>query len=311
MAVAQQLSAPEAQPGTIVGTVLDFRGDVVPRASVVLQGPSPDDVRPIAAQENGSFKFDSVKAGIPYHLSVSASGFANWTSSEIILAPGQYLILPGINLRLAVVQVTVTVVPAQELAAQQLKAQEQQRIVGVIPNFFVSYEPDAVPLSPNQKFHLAFKFLVDPVTNAGFVTNAALYQAGGWPSYSQDWKGFGQRLGATYVGGYTDILVGSGVLPSLLHQDPRYFFQGTGTKKSRLLHALSTPFVTKGDNGHRQFNFSDIGGNLASGAIANAYYPEKDRGVHLVVRSTLIGAGGRAAAAVAQEFLLHKFTSRH
>jgi hypothetical protein len=311
MAPAQQLATPEAQPGTIVGTVLDFRGDVISGASVVLQGPSRDDVRPIAAQENGSFKFDSVKAGIPYHLSVTAPGFANWTSNEIILAPGQYFILTGINLRLATVQVTVTVVPPQELATQQLKAQEQQRIVGVIPNFFVSYEPDAVPLSPKLKFHLAFRFLVDPVTNAGFVANAGLYQAGGWPSYSQNLKGFGQRLGATYVGGYTDILVGSAVLPSLLHQDPRYFFQGTGTRKSRLLHALSTPFVTKGDNGHRQFNFSDIGGNLASGAIANAYYPDKDRGVNLVVRSALIGAGGRMAAAVAQEFLLHKFTSRH
>jgi len=311
MTVAQQLSAPEAQPGTIVGTVLDFRGDVVSRATVVLQGPNRDDVRSISAEENGSFKFDSVNAGIPYHLGVSAPGFASWTSTEIILTPGQYLILTGINLRIAPVQITVTVVPSEEVAAQQIKAQEQQRIVGVIPNFFVAYEHNAVPLSPKLKFHLALKFLVDPVTNAGFGLNAALYQAGGWPSYSQDLKGFGQRLGATYVGGYTDILVGSAVLPSLLHQDPRYFYQGTGTRKSRLLHALSTPFVTKGDNGHRQFNFSDIGGNLASGAIANAYYPDKDRGVHLVVRSTLIGAGGRMAAAVAQEFLLHKFTSRH
>src|SRR5215472_2549984 len=87
MTPAQQLSAPEAQPGTIVGTVLDFRGDVVSRARVVLQGPNPDDVRPIAAEENGSFKFDSVNAGIPYHLSVSAPGFATWTSNGIILAP--------------------------------------------------------------------------------------------------------------------------------------------------------------------------------------------------------------------------------
>jgi hypothetical protein len=252
-----------------------------------------------------------VKAGIPYHVSVSAPGFATWTSNEIILRQGQFFILTGINLRLARVEVTVTVVPSDVLATQQLKAQEQQRIAGVIPNFFVVYEHNAVPLTPKLKFHLAFKFLVDPVTNAGFGLNAALYQAGGYPGYSQDAKGFFQRLGATYAGGYTDVLVGNAVLPSLLHQDPRYFYQGTGTKKSRLLHALSTPFITRGDDGRREFNFSDIGGNLASGAIANAYYPDKDRGVRLVVRSALIGAGGRAAAAVAQEFLLHKFTSRH
>ena len=309
--VAQQLSAPAAQPGTIVGTVLDFRGDVVSQATVVLQGPNLDDVRSIAAQENGSFKFDSVNAGIPYHLSVSAPGFANWTSNKIILAPGQYLILTGINLRIAPVQVTVTVVPSEELATQQLKSQEQQRIVGVLPNFYVVYERNAAPLTPKLKFHLAFKFLVDPVTNAGFVANASLYQANGYPSYSQDAKGFLQRLGATYAGGYTDILVGDAVLPSLLHQDTRYFYQGTGTTKSRLLHAISSPFVVQGDDGRRQFNFSGIGGNLVAGAIANAYYPDKDRGVNLVVRSALIGAGGRMVNAVAQEFLLKKFTSRH
>jgi Carboxypeptidase regulatory-like domain len=310
MTVAQQLSAPEAQPATIVGTVMDFKGDVVSQATVVLQGPNRDDVRSIAAQENGSFKFDSVNAGIPYHLSVSAAGFANWTSNEITLAPGQYLILTGINLRLAPVQVTVTVVPSEGLAAQQLKAQEQQRIIGVIPNFYVVYEHNAAPLTPKLKFHLALKFLVDPVTNVGFGLNAAIYQANDYPSYSQDAKGFLQRLGATYAGGYTDVLVGDAVLPSLLHQDTRYFYQGTGTTKSRLLHAISTPFVIKGDDGRREINFSGIGGNLVSGAIANAYYPDKDRGVNLVVRSALIGAAGRIVNAVAQEFLLHKFTSR-
>ena len=311
MTGAQQLSAPEPQAGTIVGTVLDPRGDVVSRAKVVLQGPDRDDVRPLAAQENGFFRFDSVKAGVPYHLSVSAPGFADWTSSEIMVAPGQYLTLAGIKLRVARVQVTVNVVPNEALAIEQVKAQEQQRIAGIIPNFYVVYEKNAVPLTPKLKFHLALRFLVDPVTNVGFVINAGAYQMSGYPSWSQEAKGFGQRLGATYAGGYTNILVGDAVLPSLLHQDPRYFFQGTGSTKSRLFHALSSPFVIRGDNGHRQINFSGIGGNLASGAIANAYYPDKDRGAKLVVRSALVGAGGRVASAVLQEFLLHKFTSRH
>src|SRR5260370_19663187 len=93
MTVAQQLSAPEAQPATIIGTVLDFRGDVVSHATVVLQGPNRDDVQSIAAQEKRSFKFDPVKPRTPYHLSVRATGVANSTSNEIILEPGQYLIL--------------------------------------------------------------------------------------------------------------------------------------------------------------------------------------------------------------------------
>jgi hypothetical protein len=77
------------------------------------------------------------------------------------------------------------------------------------------------------------------------------------------------------------------------------------------MHALSSPFVIRGDDGRRHINFSDLGGDLASGAVANAYYPDKDRGANLVVKSTLIGAGGRMANAVLQEFVLPKFTSRH
>ena len=122
-------------------------------------------------------------------------------------------------------------------------------------------------------------------------------------------KGYGKRLGATFAGGYTNILIGDGLLPLLLHQDTRYMYQGTRTTKSRLLHAISTPFVIRGDDGRREINYSGIGGSLASGAIANAYYPDKDRGARLVVGGALIGVGGRMANAVLQEFFLRKFTS--
>jgi hypothetical protein len=209
------------------------------------------------------------------------------------------------------VQTAVTVVPSEELATQQVKAEEEQRIAGIVPNFYVVYDQNPAPLTAKLKFHLAAKFLTDPVTTAGFLLNASIYQAAGYPSYGQGAKGFGQRLGATFAGGYTNIFVGDAILPSLLHQDPRYRYQGTGTTKSRLLHALSSPFVIRGDDGRREINFSDIGGDLASGAVANAYYPDKDRGARLVLDSALIGAGGRAANAVLQEFVLPKFTSRH
>jgi hypothetical protein len=307
---AQQISAPEPQPGTIVGTVVDATGGVVPGATILLQGQTPGDERRAVTLDNGFFRLDGVKPATPYHLAVSAEGFAQWTSDHLVLTPGQYFILTGINLRVASVQVTVNVVPTEELAIEQLKAEEQQRIVGVIPNFYVAYDRDAAPLTPKMKFQLATKFLTDPVTTAGFALNAAMYQMGGYPSYQQGAKGYGQRLGATFAGGYTNIFVGDAILASLLHQDPRYFYQGTGTTKSRMLHALSSPFVTRGDDGRHEINFSDIGGDLASGAIANAYYPQKDRGASLVLSSALIGAGGRAVNAIVQEFVLRKFTSR-
>lgn len=309
--LAQQVSAPEPQPGTIVGTVLDFTGGVVPGATVVLEGPNGNDDRRVSTQDTGFFKLDRVKPGTPYHVSISAEGFATWSSDQIILKPNQCFIIAGVYLRVASVQVAVNVVPSEELAAQQVKAQEQQRIVGVIPNFYVVYNHDAAPLTPKLKFHLAMKLLTDPVTTVGFGLNAAIYQMAGYPSYGQGAQGYGKRLGAIFAGGYTHILVADGVLPSLLHQDTRYFYQGTGTNKSRLLHALSSAFMIRGDDGRRQFNFSGVGGDLASGAIANTYYPDKDRGARLVLNGVLIGVGGRMANAVVQEFVLSKFTSRH
>jgi hypothetical protein len=148
------------------------------------------------------------------------------------------------------------------------------------------------------------------VSVAGAGVLAGINQAAATkPNYVQGAKGYGQRFGAAYAGGASDILIGGAVLPALLHQDPRYFYQGTGTKKSRALHAISAPFIAKGDNGRWQFNYSSIGGDLAAGAIANAYYPNVDRGAGLVFSSAAITTGGRIANALAQEFLLHKLTS--
>lgn len=309
--LAQQLSAPEPEPGTIVGTVLDFTGGVVSGAIVSLHAQNRNDDRRVLTQGNGFFKLDGVKPGIHYHVEVSSQGFTNWTSDDITLAPGQCFIVTGISMRIASVQQSVTVVPIEEVAVQQLRVEETQRILGVIPNFYVVYDKNPAPLTPKLKFRLATKFLTDPVTTTGFALNAAIYQMAGYPAYGHGAKGYGKRLGATFAGGYTNILVGDALLPTLLHQDTRYFYQGTGTTKSRLMHALSSPFVIRGDDGHREINFSGIGGSLASGAIANAYYPDQDRGARLVLSSTLVGIGGRMANAVVQEFLLRKFTSQH
>jgi len=295
----------------MMGTVMDGGGDVVPNAAVVLEGPSPDDSRRAVTLDNGFFKIVDAKPGIPYHVIVNALGFATWTSSEIILEPGQSFIVTDITLRIATVQTTVSAVAPEELAAQQVKVEEKQRVLGgILPNFYAVYDRNPVPLTPKLKFQLAVKSLTDPATIVGFGFNAAIYQMSGYPGYREGTAGYAERLGATFAGGYTNILVGNAILPSLLHQDPRYFYQGTGTKKSRLLHALSTPFITRGDNGRQEINFSNIGGDLASGAIANAYYPSKDRGGWRVISSALIGTGGRMVEGVAQEFLFHRHPSR-
>ena len=306
---AQQVPPQTPQTATIIGTVLDVTGATVPNAQVVLQGP--DERRTFVTGDNGFFSFEEVKAGTPVRIEVSAPDLKNWRSNEIIAQPGQSLIVTDISLGVASVETAVRAVIPEQVAVEQVKLQEQQRVLGVIPNFYVTYEHNPAPLTPKLKFQLAMKALTDPVTIMGFGMNAAIYQAVGYPSYRQGAAGYGMRLGATFAGGYSNILLGDAVFPSLLHQDPRYFYQGTGTTKSRLLHAMSTPFITRGDDGRREINYSNILSDLASGALANAYYPSQDRGARLVVRSAAIGISGRMVFGIVQEFVLHKWTTQH
>jgi hypothetical protein len=306
--VAQQTQPQVPQTATIIGTVLDVTGGTVPSAIVVLQGASEH--RTIHTSEDGFFKFDGVQPGVPLRVEVSAIELKSWTSKEIIAQAGQFVVLTEITLAMAPVETSVTAVTPEEVATEQVKMQEKQRVLGVVPNFYVTYERAPAPLSPKLKFQLAMKTLTDPVTLTSFGVTAGVYQAAGYPSWGLGGEDYGKRLGAISAGGYTKILIGDAVLPSLLHQDPRYFYQGTGTTKSRLQHALETPFITRGDNGRREINFSNILGDLASGAIANAYYPSQDRGAGLVARSVLVGIASRMALGVVQEFVLHKWTSR-
>jgi hypothetical protein len=308
-AAAQDISAPEPQTGTIIGTVTDVQDDIVPGATVVLEGPASRDQRTVTANGNGFFQLTNVKPGVPYHVTISNTGFANWISPEVTLTPGQYLELTGVKLKIAVAVTTVAVVPnSEELATQQLEVEEKQRVFGIIPNFYVVYDKNAVPLTPKLKFHLALRVLTDPITFAGTAFISVADQAADTPRYGQGWGAFGQRFGTNYTNDLTDVMIGGAVLPSILHQDPRYFYQGTGTHKSRTLHALSNPFICRGDNGRRQPNFSSLGGYLASGAIAETYYPEQDRGPGLVFRTAGINIAANMANSLIQEFVLRKFT---
>ncbi|HZZ40879.1 MAG TPA: carboxypeptidase-like regulatory domain-containing protein [Acidobacteriaceae bacterium] len=295
----------------INGTISDNAGDVVPGATVTLLAPGSASARTATAGESGAFNFEQVPAGGPYRLAVSATGFANWTSADLELRPGQFVFLSAVHLTLSGGVTSVLVVGnSVELATEQVHAAEQQRVLGIVPNFYVVYNTNPAPLTTKLKFSLALRAEADPVTFAGAAFISALQQAGGTPNYQQGMAGYGQRLGANYTTGFTDIMIGGALLPSLFHQDPRYYYQGTGSTHSRLFHALSAPFVARGDNGQRQPNYSSIGGDLAAGAISNAYEPASNRGAGLVFENALIVTGGRMANAVAQEFVLRRLTPR-
>lgn len=308
-AMAQQIVAPEPQPGSISGTVTDTNDDIVPGATVTLEGPALADGRKTVAKDDGSFGFDGLKPGTPYHITISADGFVIWTSPTVIVNPGQPVFLTGSKLEIAGGATSVTVYSSpDQIAVEQVKLEEHQRVFGFVPNFYVVYDHDAAPLSTKLKFSLALKADTDPVTFLGIGFLAGVDQIGDTPDYGQGAKAYGQRMGALYANGFTDIMIGGAILPSLLHQDPRYFYQGTGTKKSRTFHALTSPFICRGDNGKWEPNYSSVGGDLASGAISNAYYPESNRGAGLVFENALVTTGGRMVNGLIQEFILRKFT---
>ena len=295
----------------MIGTVTDVSGAIVPGATVVLEGPALKDHRTVVANDKGFFELPDLEPGTPYRVTVSAEGFANWTSPAITLNPGQYLILTDCKLKVAEVQTTVDVeYSTEQIAAAQVKVEEQQRVFGIIPNFYVVYDKNPAPLTTKLKFKLALRTSVDPVTFIGVGFLAGIGQATNRPGYVEGAKGFGQRLGAGYADAVTDIMIGGAILPSLLHQDPRYYYQGTGTKKSRTLHAISSPFICKGDNGRRQPNYSTMGGDLGSAAISMAYYPPANRGTGMVFETFLIDTAERMATSLAQEFILRRFTPK-
>jgi hypothetical protein len=257
------------------------------------------------------FEFHDVTPGITYQVRISAKDYEDWMSAPIILNPDQFKIVTGIQLRIAAYRITVDVhYDPVKVATEQLKAEEKQRVFGVIPNFYVSYENDPAPLTAKMKFKLALKVSTDPITAAGVLVVASAKQAGDTPNYGQGWAAYGKRLGVTATDGFSDIMIGGAILPSLLHQDPRYFYQGTGTTGSRFRHAMFSPFVARGDNGKWQPNYSSLGGDLAASALGNLYYPRSSRGAGLVFGNFAIGTAERIGASLVQEFLLGRFTRR-
>lgn len=309
-AQGQLISAPEPQTATVIGAVTDTDDAVIPGATVTVDGPTPEDHYISTSTGDGSFSLDHLRPSVSYHVMVVAQGFTSWTSPAVVLSPGQQLDLANVKLTISAIETSVTAIDPEQLAMEQVQNEEKQRVFGIIPNFYVTYDQQFVPLSTKLKYQLSFRAATDVISIAGAGVLAGINQASaGKPNYVQGAQGYGQRFGAAYAGTVTDVFIGGAVLPSLLHQDPRYFYQGTGTRKSRALHAISAPFIAKGDNGRWQFNYSSIGGDLAAGAIANAYYPNRDRGPGLVFNSAALSTGGRIANALAQEFILRRVTS--
>jgi hypothetical protein len=298
----------ENKSSSVKGVAVDQRGDPVPGAAITLIEPAGENPQPVLADENGSFSI-AADAG-RFDLEVSAPGFATSTVRGE-LGANQQLDLGRLSLTIqsaaAEVRVTVT---KQELAEEQVKTEENQRILGVIPNFFVTYDHDPVPLNARQKYELAFRTLIDPETIGMDLLSSGVQQGtGGLKGYGTGSQGYAKRFAASYATGSIDTLLGSAVLPSLLKQDPRYFYKGTGSIRRRALYAMSMSVICKGDNGHWQYNYSGLLGGLAAGGISNLYYPPANRNaLGMTFENTAVGIGSSALTNLLQEFLIRRFT---
>jgi hypothetical protein len=320
---ASQSSAPQAaqeqsSQGSIHGVVLGKDGSVYEGARIALSmaappqaGSSEPRVWTASTDGNGRFNFSGIAPGA-FKLTVSSQGFATQEVS-VFLHPGENYETQAIVLPFAIAANEVHVTASQqEIALEQLKVEETQRVFGVIPNFYVTYVPNAPPLSSRQKFSLAWKTSIDPITFLVSGAFAGVEQAdNAFSGYGQGAQGYAKRYAADYADGFIGTMIGGAILPSILKQDPRYFYKGTGTTRSRILYAVANAVICKGDNGHWQFNYSGILGSLAAGGISNLYYPASNRdGVALTFESTLIGTAGSAAQNLFQEFLVRKLTPK-
>src|SRR5215831_6635594 len=307
---AEAALAPEQPlPGSINGTVVDESGAVIVGAQVTLTFAGQSPPQQGVSGEYGEFSFARVAPG-NFEVNVIAPGFAPRTFTGT-LHPGQAYIVPPRTLTPATVSTAVVVTASRvEVAEAQVRAQEKQRVLAVIPNFYVSYVPDAAPLSSKQKFRLAWRTMIDPITIGLTAGAAGVQQAqNDFPGYGQGAQGYAKRFGALYADNAAGTFIGGAILPSLLKQDPRYFYKGTGSAGSRVLHAIASSVMCKGDNQRWQPNYSAILGSIASGGISNLYRPDDDRGAGLVFESVLVGIGENAVVNLFQEFVMRKFTT--
>jgi Carboxypeptidase regulatory-like domain len=294
--------------GSISGTVADPNGGPVSEALVTLVR-NGQTVQQVRAADNGQFSFAGVAPGA-YQLTITAAGFESQSVSAVVHA-GEMYTAPRISLALAPLVTSIKVTPSRaEVAQYQLQHEEKQLVLGFVPNYFVTYYPHTAPLSARQKFQLTWKAVFNPFTLGLTTAFVGGEQATGmYSGYGTEEKSFAKRFGAAYATLGVGAFVGDALLPSILKQDPRFYYKGSGSVGSRLLYAITRSVICKGDNGHWQPNFSAVLGHFAAGGVANLYLPPQNRnGWGVTLENGMIGIGFDAIANILQEFVIPKLT---
>lgn len=312
---ATQNPAPTSHAGeqsacSISGTVLDTSNDVIQGARVVVTDQANGKQRGMQSGSNGEFAFSGLAPGT-YQVTVTGSGMKTWTSPWLDVRPGESRIVSQIVLPIASASTSVTVTADKEtLSEQQVTIAIDQRVWGVFPNFYSSYDRNAPPMMPKQKFKLAFRSMIDPITFvsvAGVAGAQQIYNV--FPEYGGGFEGYAKRYGAAYANDFSARMLTSAVYASMFHQDPRYFYKGTGSISSRTLYAISGAVITRDDNGRTRPNYSRLLGAFTASALSNLYYPSDKRGLSLTLTNGAIELAGHAGTNVVREFLLKGITT--
>jgi len=294
--------------GSIQGTATDSSGAPIFGAVVAVEG-ADGNRRMTATDVEGAFKISSLTLG-DYSVRISAAGLSDWTAQNV-----RSSVNPETNPLNAVLQVapevtTVTVrVSESEVAEAQLNQELKQRVLGIIPNYYVSYENNPAPLSSKQKLHLGLRTLADPATFAASGITAGIQQSmNSYHQWGQGSQAYAKRFAAAYGTVATNIMITSVLAESAFHQDPRYFYSGQGTKGQRAWYAIESAFRAKGDNGKWQPPYAGVSGAIAAAEISQLYYPGSRTQYTLLGRSLMFHFAGLVALNLAEEFLFKKVT---
>ncbi|MGC2615327.1 MAG: carboxypeptidase-like regulatory domain-containing protein [Terracidiphilus sp.] len=312
---SQDQSRQSSNKGTsaISGTVLDTNDDVIQDASVVLTSRSGGE-REMQSGPNGQFAFAALPAG-SYKMTVIGKDMSTFVSPWLTVNPGEMRIMSPVVLAVATAIASVTVTGnseelKEELSEQQVQIAVEQRIWKVFPNFYSSYDWNAPPMKPKQKFQLAFRSMMDPMAFAGAAGIAGFEQYYDiFSGYGGGSAGYFKRFGAAYTNDFSARMLSSGVFATLFHQDPRYFYKGTGSLQERTMYAISSAFITRDDNGRRRPNYSHVLGVFASAGLSNLYYPKENRGLTLSLVNGAVEIAGNAGTNIVREFILKGITS--
>lgn len=160
-----------------------------------------------------------------------------------------------------------------------------------------------LPLTVQQKYVLSLHQAFDVSIHVTNALETALQQAfNSQPHYGQGWTALGERFAASEADQITGSILTNGVLPSLLHQDPRFFRRGRGSVMARMWYAMNRTVVTRHDSGASEFNTSETLGQLISCDISTAYYPAQDRTIGRVASNWAVNLGANSGYNVLAEF---------